>query len=213
MLQNIAEFPEPKDITGVRSWLKIIYQVYGPHNDWSIMEPLRSITKPAKTGEKWANRWGQEQTTAFENSRTKIMEHIKDDQTLPLPPGGKNQTTKSKTMHVMAMKSGELRKVVEFQKMIMAVPPNSTKTVLDAWNGYHSMPLEENLHLTTFLTQRGIYKYCNLPQGHMAAGDTYTARYNEINQGFKCIERCVDDTILWDYNLEENLKATELITK
>ena len=133
-------------------------------------------------------------------------------------------------MHVVAKKSGKPRRVVDLQKLnqaclrqthptkapflqYMAVPLNSTKTVLDAWNGYHSMPLEENLHLTTFLTQRGIYKYCNLPQGHMAAGDTYTARYNEINQGFKCIERCVDDTILWDYNLEENLKATELITK
>ena len=63
----------------------------------------------------------------------------------------------------------------------MVVPPNSKKTVLDAWNGYHSVQLrEDDRHLTTFLMTWGRYKYCNLQQGHMAAGDAYTARYNEI---------------------------------
>ena len=101
-------------------------------------------------------------------------------------------------MHVMAKISGKPRRVVDLQKLnqaclrqthptkapflqCMAVPPNTTKTVLDAWNGYHSVQLqEEDQHLTTFLTPWGRYKYCNLPQGHMAAGDAYTARYDEI---------------------------------
>ena len=59
----------------------------------------------------------------------------------------------------------------------MAVSLKSTKTVLDAWYGYHSLPLrEKDQHLTTFLMPWGRYKYCNLLQGHMAAGDAYTAR-------------------------------------
>ena len=61
-------------------------------------------------------------------------------------------------------------------------------------------------HITTFLTPWGRYEYCNLPQGHMAAGDTYTARYDEITQGFERMERCIYNTILWDDNLEENFK-------
>ena len=35
--------------------------------------------------------------------------------------------------------------------------------------------------------------YCNLPQGHMAAGDAYTACYDEITQGFECMEQLVDN--------------------
>ena len=32
-----------------------------------------------------------------------------------------------------------------------SIPPNTWKTVTDAWNGYHSVPLrEEDRHLTTF---------------------------------------------------------------
>ena len=72
MLQSIAEFP------GVRRWFGLTNQVDCFHNDWSIMEPLRQLLKPAKTGEKWADRWKQEQRTAFKNSRTKIVEKIKD---------------------------------------------------------------------------------------------------------------------------------------
>ena len=37
----------------------------------------------------------------------------------------------------------------------------------------------------------------------MAAGETYTAGYDEITQGFEPMERCVDDTILHDSNKEK----------
>ena len=125
-------------------------------------------------------------------------------------------------MHVVAKKSGKPRRVVDFQKLNAAclrqthptkapllqcqsVPPNTIKTTMDAWNGYHSVPLrEEDRHLTTYLTPWGRYEYCNLPQGHMAAGDAYTARYDEITRGIERMERCIDDTILWDHSVEEN---------
>ena len=120
-------------------------------------------------------------------------------------------------MHVVAKKLGKPRRVVDFQKLNQAclrqthptkapllqcqsVPAYSTKTTLDSWNGYHSVPLrEEDRHLTTFLTPWGKYEYCNLPQGQMVAGDTYTARYDEIAHGFERMERWVDETILWDF--------------
>ena len=58
MRRSIAEFPEPQDITGVRSWFGLTKQVKCFHDDWSIMEPLRTLLKPAKTEEKWTDRWG-----------------------------------------------------------------------------------------------------------------------------------------------------------
>ena len=83
------------------------------------------------------------------------------------------------------------------------------KTTMDAWNGYHSVRLaEEDRHLTTFLTPWGRYWYKNLPQGFLAAGDAYTARYDEITKDFNQMEKCVDDTLLWDRTLEENFKRT-----
>ena len=42
----------------------------------------------------------------------------------------------------------------------MAVPHNTKKSVLDAWNGYHSVAIsEEDSYLTTFYTKWGRYRY------------------------------------------------------
>jgi len=36
------------------------------------------------------------------------------------------------------------------------IPKDTWKTVMDAWNGYHSIPLRESdRHLTTFITPFG----------------------------------------------------------
>ena len=46
------------------------------------------------------------------------------------------------------------------------IPGHSWKTVSDAWNGYHSVPLHENSrHLTTFITMEGKFRYTRIPQG------------------------------------------------
>ena len=62
-------------------------------------------------------------------------------------------------MHVVAMKSGKPRRVVDLQKLnpaclrhthstkapllqCMAVPSNSTKSILDTWKNYHSAQLK-----------------------------------------------------------------------
>ena len=48
-----------------------------------------------------------------------------------------------------------------------SVPHGKKKTVFDAWNGYHSVPIrEQDRHLTTFITPWGRYRYCSAPQGY-----------------------------------------------
>ena len=84
-------------------------------------------------------------------------------------------------------------------KQARSVPKGAWKTVTDAWNGYHSVPLRESdRHLTTFITPWGRYRYCRNPQGFVGAGDGYNRRFDAVLTDFMDKERCVDDTIVWD---------------
>ena len=61
------------------------------------------------------------------------------------------------------------------------VPAGTKKTVLDAWNGYHSVYLDPACRdLTTFIPPWGRYRYKTTPQGYLAAGDADTERFNCI---------------------------------
>ena len=83
------------------------------------------------------------------------------------------------------------------------VPGRTWKTVMDAWNGYHSVPLrEEDRPLTTFITPFGRYRYTRAPQGYLSSGDGYNRRFDSILSEFERKERCVDDTIFYDSDLE-----------
>lgn len=78
------------------------------------------------------------------------------------------------------------------------VPHNKKKTVFDAWNGYHSVPLhKDDRHLTTFITLWGRYRYCVAPQGHIASGDGYIRRFDEIVADIPQKTKCIDDTLPW----------------
>ena len=75
----------------------------------------------------------------------------------------------------------------------------------DTWNGYHSVPLRpEDRHLTTFITPWGRYRYLRNPQGFVGAGDGYNRRFDAILEDFRDKERCVDETIFWDADLEKH---------
>ena len=79
------------------------------------------------------------------------------------------------------------------------IPGKSWKTVTDAWNGYHSVPLREcDRHLTTFITPFGRYRYTRAPQGFLSSGDGYNRRFEAILADFDRKERCVDDTCHYD---------------
>ena len=82
------------------------------------------------------------------------------------------------------------------------IPKGTWKTVSDAWNGYHSVPLRESdRHLTTFITPFGRWRYTRAPQGYLSSGDGYNRRFDAILSDFDRKERCVDDTIHYDIDL------------
>ena len=51
------------------------------------------------------------------------------------------------------------------------IPKDTWKTVTDAWNGYHSVPLcKSDRHLTTFIMPFGRWRYTRAPQGFLIRG-------------------------------------------
>ena len=124
-------------------------------------------------------------------------------------------------MVVCPKKSGKPRRTVDLQNLnrhavrethhtqspfhqARAVPPNTYKSVFDAWNGFHSIPIaEEDRHLTTFITPWGRYRYRVAPQGYISSGDGYSRRFDEIVASIPRKTKCVDDTLLWSDSIEE----------
>ena len=89
-------------------------------------------------------------------------------------------------------------------KLAEQIQQGTKKTVTDAWNGYHSVPLcEEDRHITTFITPWGRYRYKVAPQGFLASGDGYTQRFDAIIADFKDKVKCVDDTCMWAEGIEK----------
>ena len=85
------------------------------------------------------------------------------------------------------------------------VPHNTKKTVLDAWKGYHSVPIHpDDQHLTTFITPWGRYRYKTVPQGYVASGDGYTRRYDEIVADLPNKTKCIDDVYNWADSIEDS---------
>ena len=134
-------------------------------------------------------------------------------------------------MVVTSKSDGSPRRVVDFTELnkytprqthhtaspwtiVSSIPPNKVKSVIDCWHGYHSVPLHpSDMHLTTFVTEWGRYRYKTVPQGLISAGDAYTQRKAEIMTGISNQETCVDDTILFDDSIEQNFfKVCEFLT-
>ena len=129
-------------------------------------------------------------------------------------------------MVVTAKKDGRPRRTVDLQrlnaqcsrethhcespfKLACRVAPNTKKTVLDATDGYHAVPLDDDSKpLTTFITEWGRYRYRRLPQGYLAAGDAYTRRYDEIIKDVKDKVKCIDDALLYDRDIESSFFHT-----
>ena len=85
------------------------------------------------------------------------------------------------------------------------IPPRTYTATVDAWNGYHSVPIRESdRHLTTFVTPFGRFRYRVAPQGFKASGDGYTRRYDEIIADMVRMTKATDDTALWDVDMEDH---------
>ena len=142
----------------------------------------------------------------------------------PVPIG--EPVTWCHRMVVCAKKTGKPRRTVDLQSLnrhatrethhtpspfhqARSVPHGKKKTVLDAWNGYHSVPIrKEDRHLTTFITPWGRYRYKTAPQGYIASGDGYTRRYDEIVATIPNKTKCIDDVLLWSNTIEESFNQT-----
>ncbi len=136
----------------------------------------------------------------------------------PVPPG--TPTVWCSRMVIAAKHDGTPRRTIDLQPLNAAtyrethhtpspynqasvVPPNTYKTVVDAWNGYHSLPLAPDARdATTFITEWGRFRYLRSPQGFHAAGDAYTKAFDDITTDFNRKTKCVDDTLLWDSDIE-----------
>ena len=91
----------------------------------------------------------------------------------------------------------------------MSVPANTYKTVTDAWEGYHSIPLDkESSLMTQFITPFGVFRYKRDPQGYTSSGDAYNNRFDEITKDVKDSVRQVDDSLLWSQSIAKNFKDT-----
>ena len=120
---------------------------------------------------------------------------------VPKPDGSPRRTVDMRSLNKNCKR--ESQHVVPPFKQARSVPHHTWKTVTDAWNGYHSIPLaEEDRHLTTFITEWGRYRYRVAPQGYVASGDAYNLRYDEIISDVKRKTKCVDDSLIWDADEE-----------
>ena len=124
-------------------------------------------------------------------------------------------------MVVVRKQNGSPRRTVDMQRLndaslrhthpvlspylkAMTVPKNSYKTVTDAWEGYHSVPLDkESSKLTSFVTPFGCYRYLTNPQGNHISGDAYNKRFDMVTANVKDVQRQVDDSLLWKPTVAE----------
>ena len=129
-------------------------------------------------------------------------------------------------MVVTPKKNGDPRRTVDLQQLnkatlrethhtptpfdlVSTVPSNTRKTVVDAWNGYHSLALHEDAkNAVTFMTEWGRYRYCRAPMGFHVSGDAYTRRFDDITADQLRTVRCIDDTLLWDSDIEHSFWHT-----
>ena len=114
----------------------------------------------------------------------------------PVPVG--EPVTWCHRMVICAKINGKPRRTVDFQALNIhatrethhtpspfhqarSVPCKTKKTVLDCWNGYHSVPLHpDDRHLTTFITPWGRYRYKTAPRATLLlamASSLQTLRY------------------------------------
>ena len=124
-------------------------------------------------------------------------------------------------MVVVRKQNGSPRRTVDMQRLndaslrqthpvlspylkAMTVPKNSYKTVTDAWEGYHSVPLDkESSKLTSFVTPFGCFRYLTNPQGNHVSGDAYNKRFDMVTANVKDVQRQVDDSLLWKPTVAE----------
>ena len=87
--------------------------------------------------------------------------------------------------------------------VVRSVPSGKLKMTLDCKDGYHDVSLDHaNRHKTTFIAEKGTYRYSRAPQGYGSSNDGYTYRTDKIlskcpgNLELLDYEKIVDETII-----------------
>ena len=135
-------------------------------------------------------------------------------------------TVRCSRILVTPKKDGLLRRTVDRQKLnaatmrethhtlspfnqVSIVPTWTKKTILDAWNRYHSLLISSVvLNTTMFMTEWGCYRYLRAPQGFHASGYGYTDRFDDIMVDMPQKTHCIDDILLWDETIESAFWTT-----
>ena len=73
IMSAIKNFPQPKDITGARSWFGLVNQVAWAYSISPIMEPFRDLIKPNRNF-----YWDEQLTEIFNSSKQTIIELVKE---------------------------------------------------------------------------------------------------------------------------------------
>ena len=94
----------------------------------------------------------------------------------------------------------ETHHVISPAQQVRSIPKQQIKSVFDAWNGYHSIPIAPaDKDKFSFMTEsHGKLRYCRAPQGFTASGDAYTHRYDRIVAPVERLIKVVDDSLLFD---------------
>ena len=115
----------------------------------------------------------------------------------------------------VAKKNGDLRLVVDFtrlnkyvkrpirifpstQEVLSGIDPGSKVFAkLDATQGYHQVPLdEESSKLTTFLLPSGRFRFLRAPMGLSCSSDEFCRRSDKIIEGLQGVRKLVDDILV-----------------
>ena len=80
----------------------------------------------------------------------------------------------------------------------MGIKPRTWRFTTDAWNGYHSVPLDaRDRHITMFITSWGRMRYRVAPQGSISSGDGFTYWFDNVIRHLLRKKKCIDDVVGW----------------
>ena len=115
----------------------------------------------------------------------------------------------------VAKKNGDIRLVIDYtrlnkhvrrpihifpstQEILSGIDPDSKVFAkLDATQGYHQVPLdEESSKLTTFLLPSGRFRFLRAPMGLSCSSDEFCRRSDKVIEGLPGIRKLVDDILV-----------------
>ena len=217
--------PTPENVNKLENWIRETYRASSFNTCNNQALPLMSNSPPLelfidKNAKPVACHKAAQIPVHFKQQvEAEIRRDVRLGVLEEVPPN--TPTTWCSRMCIQTKKSGKPRRVIDLQpinrhavrqtyvgespfEIVNEVPTGTYRTTVDAWNGYHSVPIrEEDRHITTFITPWGRFRYRTTPQGFLAAQDGYNHRFDLVTQDFKHKKPCVDDSILWGDSIEE----------